>query len=815
VIKEIQSLVDDGFAIHWLKPRSKAPIGDDWSKKPVASLDALKQQYRDGMNVGVRLGKWSKIDGKYLHCIDLDVRDADFAEEAWDCLKDLFKKVKISKFPIVISGSGGESRHIYFVTDREFPSKKLAYSDDRFVGKDGKKHRFWEIELFGTGKQVAIPPSIHPETGKKYRWERAFDLEFDGLPLISSRIIEDLVGESEEDELDSEILGITLEEAEETLRDLPLDHWCDDRDGWLHLGMALHHEFEGSSAAFKLWNKFSKKSEKYDGDVQRQSWRHFKLGRKNPIRMATIIQAARDAHYRAELLTIQDEFDDLEEPESEQNDEKSHTRIDDPDLTILNQVLQDSADFPLDILGPFWAKEVVALAKTGAAPVDYAAAALLAIAGSVIGNARWVQVREGWSEPPILWCQVIGPPSASKSPAFRPLVKIMSDLEQMWLPSHIERHRQWTGEKKIADIKRKQWEAISAATVEKGENPPPMPADCLPPAEPQKRRAYLTDATLEALQRALAGNPRGFLNFRDEMSGWYSNLARYNSGSDRPAWLEAYGGGPYVIDRVKDNGVPVRIPHFSVGILGGIQPERLTDMLNSSDDGLQARFIPFWPENTIRPFEANAPFANRMREAIQRLSELTMHTADGEIKEPIRVPFSREALAAFGAWVNQRTFDERYVPATLSGAYGKAHGHVARIALILEMLWWSQDEFEDDAPDVISIEAVKCAIRFREEYIKPMQRRVYGHSILSADVHMAKIIATWIASNDIDKFNLRQMRREAGIRGISAKTDVVILEEAIAHLVQLKWIRPNRENHKEGRPAKDFIVNERLWEIID
>jgi hypothetical protein len=100
----------------------------------------------------------------------------------WEALAKLFPGIDFKAFPSVQSGSGGESRHIYFTTDKPFFGKKLAVSEGkhRRYDHDRKKEVWsydWEIELFGTGKHVAMPPSIHPDTGKPYIWERPFDLD--------------------------------------------------------------------------------------------------------------------------------------------------------------------------------------------------------------------------------------------------------------------------------------------------------------------------------------------------------------------------------------------------------------------------------------------------------------------------------------------------------------------------------------------------------------------------------------------------------------------------------------------------------------
>ena len=83
---------------------------------------------------------------------------------------------------------------------------------------------------------------------------------------------------------------------------------------------------------------------------------------------------------------------------------------------------------------------------------------------------------------------------------------------------------------------------------------------------------------------------------RDELAGWLEGMARYSGGgSDRPFWLEAYGGRGFTVERMGRE--PLTIDRLSIGVVGGIQPDRLNTLLfKSDDDGLLARFLPIWPE---------------------------------------------------------------------------------------------------------------------------------------------------------------------------------------------------------------------------
>ncbi len=323
MLNEIERLARNGFAIHWLHPKSKRPIGDDWSTKSVASIEQLRNTYRDGYNVGVRLGNWSKIGEQYLHVIDLDIRETEAAPVAMSKLVEMFPSYQT--YPVVQSGSGGASRHFYILSDKPFASKKLAHATGFAMVFDKERNREvkkwdWEIELFGTGKQVAMPPSIHPDSGKPYRWLTPFD--FDDLdlglgPVVDSEHLAYLTGDHRDDAADSDAdderlapIGLSLSKMQDILDDLPVEYWRDDRDGWLSVGFALHHETEGSDQGFKLWYDFSKDSEKFDKGDQKRVWKSFgrSSGRK-PLRMATLMNAAKEARLLDDLDDLEDDLD--------------------------------------------------------------------------------------------------------------------------------------------------------------------------------------------------------------------------------------------------------------------------------------------------------------------------------------------------------------------------------------------------------------------------------------------------------------------------------------------------------------------------
>lgn len=171
MLAEHRELVDLGAALHWLHPESKRPIGDNWSEKPRADFERLARTYRPGNNIGIRLGEPSLTPAGHPMVIDVDIRDETKRDEAYSAVLEFFPNA--FDLPHVQSDSGGSSQHFYFASPKALRSRKLAKSEGFTMvwseekQREVKKHD-WEIELLGTGKQVVLPPSIHPDTKLPY-----------------------------------------------------------------------------------------------------------------------------------------------------------------------------------------------------------------------------------------------------------------------------------------------------------------------------------------------------------------------------------------------------------------------------------------------------------------------------------------------------------------------------------------------------------------------------------------------------------------------------------------------------------------------
>lgn len=211
MLKDAKRLHNFGFAIHWLHPNSKRPLESGWTKGPRKEWAELKDAYKYGLNMGVRLGRASKLStDKYLSVIDCDVKSDDekHTKEMERKLVSVFgKDILIS--PTVVSGRGNGSRHIYVQSAEpvkpkrisqssekvrvQMPSVKASRSDEEALNPDEIAEGFrmrvaWEISLMGEGQQVVLPPSVHPDTGNTYEWARPLE-SAESLPTLDPKFL--------------------------------------------------------------------------------------------------------------------------------------------------------------------------------------------------------------------------------------------------------------------------------------------------------------------------------------------------------------------------------------------------------------------------------------------------------------------------------------------------------------------------------------------------------------------------------------------------------------------------------------------------
>lgn len=480
-----------------------------------------------------------------------------------------------------------------------------------------------------------------------------------------------------------------------------------------------------------------------------------------------------------------------------------------PDRRFLRPELLEPPALQLhDILTPRAASWVEATAEGAGAPADYVLLALLSVTGATIGNARWVSPWRGWAEPPVIWAMCIGNPSAGKSPAIDAVLAPLRRAERPMREAAQAEMSAWEKRVKLAKLAQDIWEKKARAAVEKGITPPDMPKDADAGPQPHIPRLVVNDGTVEKLGVIVEAQPKGCLQFRDELAGWLLSMESRNGGSDRAFWLEAFGGRGFTVERM--GRPPLTIDRLLLGVLGGIQPDRLSELLlKSRDDGLLARFIPVWPHR-LPPRQPDRLASDALAdEAMARLTALQMPTDDDGLKRPWFVPFDSDAQKLMNQWRATCAEWEQGAEGLLLSFIGKLPGMAARLSLVLAGIGHAFD----DAPDPQGITSAEFgrACHFIEAYALPMARRAYGAMSVPKGEAAARRLVTVIREKGWRSFTARDVRRmqRAGLAGMAE------INSALTALVEADLIREVTQSvgPSGGRPQRMFMVNPAVQEV--
>jgi hypothetical protein len=361
---------------------------------------------------------------------------------------------------------------------------------------------------------------------------------------------------------------------------------------------------------------------------------------------------------------------------------------------------------------------------------------------------------DNWSVPPAIWVALVGRPSTKKSPI----------IDTAWEPLHraqkieLDEWRQ-----RLAD-----WKAL--------------PKDERDPDEPRPMRRLVShDATMEALQDILGRQDRGVGVLRDELSGWLGSLEKYAGAkagaADRAFFLQAYNGGPNVIDRVSRGTITVN--NLLVAICGGIQPDPLRQFSDLTDDGLWQRFVSIIVAPASRgvdelPGSAVADYTA----AINRVLE---------IRGPVHVELC-EAAHGVRAEVERRVFDleqSEVLGARFASFCGKLVGLWGRLCLVLNYLDPTEPRF------VVPLKTAERAVTLLFQSVIPCAARVYAATGgAGADIEATRSVAGYILTKEKERVLASDLAHNVrACRG--QPLDQV--QRVVSPLVAGGWLTPERE----------------------
>jgi hypothetical protein len=445
--------------------------------------------------------------------------------------------------------------------------------------------------------------------------------------------------------------------------------------------------------------------------------------------------------------------------------------------------------------------------------VDRASVALSALVAcaSIVSDDWTIQPKRfdtTWTEAPRLWGATVGAPSILKSPVIKECTRPIDRLEA----AARQRHSEAMSRYKVA---LGQWKKA-------GSDPETEPN------QPVLDRYMVESTTLEKLSDILRGDAQAtqrapadkVLMRQDEMSEFFANMDRYRAGGsgggDRGAWLRAFNGGRFTVDRV--NRGSYAVPNWSVCILGGIQPGPIQRIArDSADDGLLQRFLYAVPAGQLEGEDRAPDSAALIR--YDRLIDALL------VLQPSAVQFggpSRHvALHSDGHQhreaINQLAAAMAAMPDTstrLQSAFGKWPGIFARLCLlfhVIDLADCTLRAVEGPYPTVVPEATARRVMAYMRDIILPHLLRADAVMFLTAQSGHARWIAGLILSRGQPRVAARDVMQVYGaLRAPEARRE---LQEVMETLVTVGWLRPEPQANPTRAPTA-WEVNPKVHTIF-
>lgn len=306
-VEQGRAILNNGYLIVPLQPGTKRPSIANWQNARFSVAD-LATSANHG--IGVLCGQGNNP----IAAFDIDTTNHDLANRFVEWCREHLGATceRVGRAPKVL------------LTYRAESAGWAKAAGAWFEDKHGTRHR---LEVLGKGQRF-VAYNIHPDTGLPYEWVDGFGglaaVKAEALPLINAAQIKDalrvfeamaLVGAnlvrlqhgatddtstspaspSHDDDFLMSLeprVGLNLEEVPKLIQSI--DNV--DYDTWLKVGMALHHEFDGSAAALDLWDNWSSNAPNYVGfhDLKKV-WASFGTTGRRPVTARWLLKAGREA----------------------------------------------------------------------------------------------------------------------------------------------------------------------------------------------------------------------------------------------------------------------------------------------------------------------------------------------------------------------------------------------------------------------------------------------------------------------------------------------------------------------------------------
>ena len=476
---------------------------------------------------------------------------------------------------------------------------------------------------------------------------------------------------------------------------------------------------------------------------------------------------------------------------------------------------------PLDGLPPWLREYIEAVAEATATPPDMALLLGLTAISTAVANKGRVVVKEGYTEPLIIWTVTVAAPGARKSPVFGHMMQPIKEYEAEEAAEYRIRLGESEVERSVlaGAIKEATKTAKTALLAGEGyedaiKNVKHFKAELEEVQGPAADLITTSDITPERLAqsmgehfgRAAIVSPEG--DIFKIMSGLYSDR-QINLQIFKIGWT---GDEPFTDDRISRQGSRVARPALVIGLT--VQPIVLANLRGKDQfrgEGVLGRFLYAQPDDNIgyRLTGDDVPPLNK--DARQRYAEcLGVLLAAGPLAvvgpdwTPHELALSTEAAGLrnnFAAEVEHSLRPGEDLDGSEDWG-AKLTGSMVRVAGLIHLAW-QVEEGKELWGDPISGQAMETAVNLGRALI-PHVRRVFDEMDVIPEVHVARYVLRRISTYEGDEpLTVRELHRRC--QGSKEIQQVDDLDQPLRLLEEHRFIRRTKQGSTGGRRPSPII----------
>lgn len=354
--------------------------------------------------------------------------------------------------------------------------------------------------------------------------------------------------------------------------------------------------------------------------------------------------------------------------------------------------------FPLDVFPQTVQSIILDMTIYENYKIEFIATSMLSAVSAALGGTYRIRIKGDWQSNGALYIILVGRPGLGKTPP----------LEAAYRP--VRKHDYALFKAYAAEM-----EAWKAA----GENG----------KKPILKRTIVSDFTPESLMLTHNNNPRSVVILVDEIMGMFNSANRYTNGQLIEQLLTAWSGGALDVTRVS-NTIPVHIEHPCINIIGSTQTKRVHELLRKGfeENGLLDRILFVLPKSPeISQWINRDDDGERMSAATtcwERILDKVLaldYDTEAEERIPHVLSMEKEAKEYFFSWWNRKVERINRIEddAEVDSREMKHPAHVARLALIIQVLRYASDESHLQFVDMASVKgAIRLNDYFEDSYVR-------------------------------------------------------------------------------------------------